>query len=102
MSVPIGVDFDRIDVLVHPQSIVHSMVEFCDGATIAQLSHPDMRLPIGLALGAPDRHPEPFGAMDWAATGSSARTASVTTSTRLPVLSKPSAANFTQISVTTP
>ncbi|MFM8237711.1 MAG: 1-deoxy-D-xylulose-5-phosphate reductoisomerase [Actinomycetota bacterium] len=62
-----GVGFDRIDVLVHPQSIIHSMVEFCDGATIAQLSHPDMRLPIGLALGAPDRHPEPFGAMDWAA-----------------------------------
>ena len=53
-----GVGFDRIDVVVHPQSIVHSMVEFCDGATIAQLSMPDMRLPIGLALGAPDRLPE--------------------------------------------
>ena len=52
-----GVDFDRIDVVVHPQSIVHSMVEFVDGATIAQLSMPDMRLPIGLALGAPDRLP---------------------------------------------
>ena len=50
-----GVDFDRIDVVVHPQSIVHGMVEFVDGATIAQLSMPDMRLPIGLALGAPDR-----------------------------------------------
>jgi len=62
-----GVGFDRIDVLVHPQSIIHSMVEFCDGATIAQLSHPDMRLPIGLALGAPERHPEPYGAMDWTA-----------------------------------
>ena len=41
------------------------MVEFCDGATIAQLSMPDMRLPIGLALGAPDRLDEPFGAIDW-------------------------------------
>ena len=61
-----GVDFDRIDVVVHPQSIVHSMVEFVDGATIAQLSNPDMRLPIGLALGAPDRLPEAFGAIDWA------------------------------------
>ena len=48
-----GVDFDRIDVVVHPQSVVHGMVEFTDGATIAQLSMPDMRLPIGLALGAP-------------------------------------------------
>jgi len=48
-----GVTFDQIDVVVHPQSIVHSMVEFVDGATIAQLSMPDMRLPIGLALGAP-------------------------------------------------
>ena len=64
-----GVGFDAIDVVVHPQSIVHSMVEFHDGATIAQLSMPDMRLPIGLALGAPARLPQPFGAMDWAATG---------------------------------
>jgi 1-deoxy-D-xylulose-5-phosphate reductoisomerase len=59
------VSFDRIDVVVHPQSIVHSMVEFVDGATIAQLSLPDMRLPIGLALGAPARLDEPFGAIDW-------------------------------------
>ena len=65
-----GVDFDRIDVVVHPQSIVHSMVEFVDGATIAQLSMPDMRLPIGLALGAPDRLPEAFGAIDWTTLGS--------------------------------
>src|SRR5579884_3124735 len=47
-----GVDLDRVDVVVHPQSVVHGMVEFTDGATIAQLSMPDMRLPIGLALGA--------------------------------------------------
>jgi 1-deoxy-D-xylulose-5-phosphate reductoisomerase len=46
------------------------MVEFTDGATVAQLSMPDMRLPIGLALGAPDRLDEPFGALDWSALGS--------------------------------
>ena len=45
------------------------MVEFVDGATIAQLSEPDMRLPIGLALGAPDRLPEAFGAIDWTKLG---------------------------------
>ena len=60
-----GVDYDEIEVVVHPQSVIHSMVEFSDGATIAQLSMPDMRLPIGLALGAPDRLDEPFGAIDW-------------------------------------
>jgi 1-deoxy-D-xylulose-5-phosphate reductoisomerase len=64
-----GVGFDRIEVVVHPQSIVHSMVEFCDGATIAQLSMPDMRLPIALALGAPNRLPEPYGAIDWSTLG---------------------------------
>ena len=64
-----GVGFDRIDVVVHPQSVVHSMVEFCDGATIAQLSMPDMRLPIALALGAPNRLPEPYGAIDWSTLG---------------------------------
>jgi 1-deoxy-D-xylulose-5-phosphate reductoisomerase len=60
-----GIDFDRIDVVVHPQSVVHGMVEFCDGATIAQLSMPDMRLPIGLALGAPQRLDQAFGPVDW-------------------------------------
>jgi len=60
-----GVGFDRVDVVVHPQSVVHGMVEFTDGATIAQLSMPDMRLPIGLALGAPARLDEAFGAIDW-------------------------------------
>ena len=64
-----GIDYDRIDVVVHPQSIVHGMVEFVDGATVAQLSEPDMRLPIGLALGAPDRFPEAFGAIDWTTLG---------------------------------
>jgi 1-deoxy-D-xylulose-5-phosphate reductoisomerase len=60
-----GIDFDRIDVVVHPQSIVHSMVEFRDGATIAQLSLPDMRLPIAYALGYPERAQTAFGALDW-------------------------------------
>ena len=50
-----GVDYDRIDVVVHPQSIVHSMVEFGDGSTIAQASPPDMHLPISLALAWPER-----------------------------------------------
>ncbi|MDT7750479.1 MAG: 1-deoxy-D-xylulose-5-phosphate reductoisomerase [Pseudonocardiales bacterium] len=49
------VPYDRIDVVVHPQSVIHSMVTFFDGATIAQASPPDMRLPIALALGWPDR-----------------------------------------------
>jgi 1-deoxy-D-xylulose-5-phosphate reductoisomerase len=60
-----GISYDRIDIVVHPQSIVHSMVELRDGSTIAQLSAPDMRLPIGYALGWPDRSPVPFGALDW-------------------------------------
>ena len=60
-----GVDYDHVEVVVHPQSIVHSMVEFTDGATIAQLSNPDMRLPIGYALAYPDRSSVPFGALDW-------------------------------------
>ncbi len=59
------VGLDHVEVVVHPQSIVHSMVEFIDGATVAQLSQPDMRLPIGLALAAPDRLPEAYGAIDW-------------------------------------
>jgi 1-deoxy-D-xylulose-5-phosphate reductoisomerase len=50
-----GLPLDRIDVVVHPQSVVHSMVEFVDGSTLMQASPPDMRLPISLALGWPDR-----------------------------------------------
>ncbi len=64
-----GVDYDKIEVVVHPQSIVHSMVEWSDGATICQLSYPDMRLPIGYALAYPDRFPEEFGALDWTTLG---------------------------------
>jgi len=60
-----GISLERIEVLVHPQSIVHSMVEFSDGATLAQLSMPDMRLPIAYALSYPDRWPLPFGRIDW-------------------------------------
>ena len=60
-----GTPYDRIDVVVHPQSIVHSMVAFTDGATIAQLSQPDMRLCIDYALNYPERSDLPFGEMDW-------------------------------------
>ena len=59
------VPMDRIDVVVHPQSVVHSMVEFVDGSTIAQASPPDMRLPIALALGWPDRVAGAARGCDW-------------------------------------
>jgi 1-deoxy-D-xylulose-5-phosphate reductoisomerase len=59
------VPYDRIEVAVHPQSIVHAMVEWCDGSTVAQLSMPDMRLAIGLALGWPERDERPRGRIDW-------------------------------------
>ncbi len=62
-----GTPFDRIEVVVHPQSVVHSMVEFTDGCTLAQLSLPDMRLPIGYALAYPARIGTPFGRIDWSA-----------------------------------
>jgi 1-deoxy-D-xylulose-5-phosphate reductoisomerase len=65
----VGIGFDQIEVVVHPQSIVHSMVTYTDGSTIAQLSQPDMRLPIGYALAWPDRLGTPFGAIDWAQLG---------------------------------
>jgi 1-deoxy-D-xylulose-5-phosphate reductoisomerase len=59
------VPLDRIDVVVHPQSVVHSMVQFIDGSIIAQASPPDMRLPIALGLGWPDRVPGAAAACDW-------------------------------------
>jgi len=59
------IPFERIDVVVHPQSVVHSMVEFDDGSTIAQASPPDMRLPIAWALGWPDRVAGAAPACDW-------------------------------------
>ena len=60
-----GIGFDRIEVVVHPQSVIHSMVEFTDGATIAQASPPDMRIPIALGLAWPDRVPDAGPALDW-------------------------------------
>jgi 1-deoxy-D-xylulose-5-phosphate reductoisomerase len=62
-----GVGFDQIEVVVHRQSVIHSMVEFADGSTIAQASPPDMRIPIALALGWPDRVPDAAPAVDWTA-----------------------------------
>ena len=59
------IGFDRIDVVVHPPSIVHSMVEFTDGATMLQASPPDMRLPIALGLAWPDRVPDAAAGCDW-------------------------------------
>jgi 1-deoxy-D-xylulose-5-phosphate reductoisomerase len=60
-----GFGLDRIDVVVHPQSIVHSMVEFADGATIIQASPPDMRIPIALGMAWPDRVPDAAPGLDW-------------------------------------
>jgi 1-deoxy-D-xylulose-5-phosphate reductoisomerase len=60
-----GIGFDRIEVVVHPQSVVHSMVEFADGSTIAQASPPDMRIPIALALGWPERVADAARPVDW-------------------------------------
>jgi 1-deoxy-D-xylulose-5-phosphate reductoisomerase len=60
-----GLPFDAIDVVVHPQSVVHSMVEFVDGSTLAQASPPDMRIPIALGLAWPDRVPGAAPACDW-------------------------------------
>jgi 1-deoxy-D-xylulose-5-phosphate reductoisomerase len=59
------IPYERIEVVVHPQSIVHSMVEFTDGSTLAQVSPPDMRLTISLAMGWPDRVADAAPAMDW-------------------------------------
>jgi 1-deoxy-D-xylulose-5-phosphate reductoisomerase len=60
-----GTPYDRVEVVVHPQSVIHSMVEFTDGATMAQLSMPDMRLCIGYALAWPHRIAVPYGRIDW-------------------------------------
>jgi len=59
------IPYDRIDVVVHPQSMVHSMVEYVDGSTLAQVSPPDMRLPIALGLSWPDRVPDAAPGSDW-------------------------------------
>ncbi|RAY12510.1 1-deoxy-D-xylulose-5-phosphate reductoisomerase [Actinomadura craniellae] len=59
------IPFDRIGVMVHPQSVIHSMVEFVDGSTLAQASPPDMRLPIALGLTWPERVPDAAPGVDW-------------------------------------
>ena len=60
-----GIDVERVDVVVHPQSIVHSMVEYVDGSVLAQLSRPDMRLPIAYCLGLPERLDHAWGQIDF-------------------------------------
>lgn len=60
-----AVPYDDIEVMVHPQSVLHSLVEFTDGSTLAQASPPDMRLPIALALAWPERVPRAAAAVDW-------------------------------------
>ncbi len=60
-----GLEPDQVDVVIHPESVVHSFVEFVDGSVIAQLSPPDMRLPIQYALNYPDRRPGPSPRMEW-------------------------------------
>lgn len=60
-----GVAYEQIDVAVHPQSIVHSMVEFIDGSTIAQCSPPDMKLPIALGMSWPNRTPNAVASLDF-------------------------------------
>ncbi|HEX6755851.1 MAG TPA: 1-deoxy-D-xylulose-5-phosphate reductoisomerase [Mycobacteriales bacterium] len=60
-----GIPYADVEVVVHPQSVVHSMVEFTDGSTVAQASPPDMRLPIAVALGWPDRVPGAARPVDW-------------------------------------
>ena len=62
-----GIGVERIDIVVHPQSVVHSMVEYVDGSVLAQLSMPDMRLPIAYCLGLPERLGHRFGAIDFTA-----------------------------------
>jgi len=65
-----GVGYDRIDVVVHPQSIVHSLIDLVDGATLAHLGHPDMRVPISYALHYPERADVPVQRLDLGAVGS--------------------------------
>ncbi len=65
-----GTPYDRIDVVVHPQSIVHSLIHLCDGASLAHLGYPDMRVPISYALHYPERAPLPVARLDLAAVGS--------------------------------
>ena len=65
-----GTPYEEIDVVVHPQSIVHSLVQLCDGATLAHLGYPDMRVPISYALHYPERAEVPVARLDLVALGS--------------------------------
>ena len=65
-----GTPYEQIDVVVHPQSIVHSLIQLCDGATLAHLGYPDMRVPISYALHYPERVEVPVAPLDLAALGS--------------------------------
>jgi 1-deoxy-D-xylulose-5-phosphate reductoisomerase len=64
-----GTPYDQIDVVVHPQSIIHSLIQLCDGATLAHLGYPDMRVPIAYALHYPERSEVPLPALDLPALG---------------------------------
>jgi len=64
-----GMEWDAIDVVIHPQSIIHSLVEYHDGSVIAQLGVPDMRIPIAYALSCPERLANPIPALDLIAQG---------------------------------
>ena len=64
-----GTPYEQIDVVVHPQSIVHSLIQLCDGATLAHLGYPDMRVPISYALHYPERVDVPVAPLDLAAVG---------------------------------
>jgi 1-deoxy-D-xylulose-5-phosphate reductoisomerase len=65
-----GTPYEQIDVVVHPQSIIHSLIQLCDGATLAHLGYPDMRVPIAYGLHYPERVDVPVAPLDLAATGS--------------------------------
>ena len=65
-----GTPYEQIDVVVHPQSIIHSLIQLCDGATLAHLGYPDMRVPISYALHYPERADVPVAPLDLAALGS--------------------------------
>ena len=64
-----GTPYEQIDVVVHPQSIIHSLIQLCDGATLAHLGYPDMRVPISYALHYPERVDVPVRPLDLAALG---------------------------------
>jgi 1-deoxy-D-xylulose-5-phosphate reductoisomerase len=65
-----GTPYEQIDVVVHPQSIIHSLIQLCDGATLAHLGYPDMRVPISYALHHPERVDVPVAPLDLIALGS--------------------------------